>query len=201
MKLKLDYPVTPVFFNQKFGNKATVYTNEGLLGHNGIDFSAKHGQPVYASHDGQASFQIDAGGGHGVVLITNEQFEYQEGQSFFKTIYWHLCDGLKEPKFQSPIADKTGLVSVKRGDLLGYADSTGVSSGDHLHFGLKPVTPGENPGNWDNVSQANGYFGAIDPMPYFYNIEVLHEQLVTTQLKLIDVLKVYIEYLKGLFKK
>lgn len=196
MNLSLKYPVTPVFFNQKFGEKSPVYTAEGMMGHNGIDFKAFHGQPVYATHDGQATFQIDAGGGHGVVLITNEQFDYNGGQAYFKTIYWHMVDGLKEPKFQSPIADKTGFVPIKIGDLLGYADSTGVSSGSHLHFGLKPVIPGENLGNWDNVSQTNGYFGAIDPMPYFFDIEALQDQLTATQLKLIDVLKVFAEYLR-----
>lgn len=197
MKLTLKYPVSPVFFNQKFGENANpIYAQQGLPGHNGIDFRAYHGQPVYATHDGLASFQIDDHGGHGVVIITNEQFDYLDGQSYFKTISWHLCDGLKEPKFQSPIADKTGFTAVKCGDLIGYADNTGESTGDHVHFGLKPVAQGENWGTWYNVAQQNGYNGAIDPMPYFYDIEALHDQLTVTQLKLIDVLKTFAQYLR-----
>lgn len=169
MKLSLYYPVTPIHFNQYFGqNLNPIYKKEGLPGHNGIDFMASHGQPIYASHDGWASFQIDSAGGHGVVLITDQQFDDGNGgQCYFKTIYWHMCDGLKEPKFQSPIADKTGFVKVSRGDLLGYADSTGQSTGDHLHFGLKKVAQGENWGTWYNLEQNNGYQGAIDPAPYF----------------------------------
>lgn len=202
MKLSLQYPVTPVYFNQRFGDNPQFYSQPqygGLKGHNGIDFMAKHGQPVYASHDGLASFQIDAGGGHGVVIITNEQFDYLDdpsGIAYFKSIYWHLCDGLKEPKFQSPIADKTGFVPVKTGDIIGFADNTGASTGDHLHFGLKPVAKGENWGTAYNLAQNNGYAGAIDPMPYFQAVEILQSQLVVTQTKLVDVLKTFIQYLK-----
>lgn len=170
MKLTLYYPVTPVHFNQLFGqNLNPIYKAEGLPGHNGIDFMANHGQPVYAAHDGQASFQIDAKGGHGVVLVTDQLYDDLDSTKppcYYKTIYWHLCDGLKEPKFQSPIADKTGFVSVKRGDLIGYADNTGTSTGDHLHFGLKPVMRGEQWGTSYNLLQDNGYAGAIDPQPF-----------------------------------
>lgn len=198
-KLQLAYPVKPLHFNQSFGAPSPVYTAEGLKGHNGIDFMATHGQPVYAAHDGLASFQIDNSGGHGVVLVTNEKFDYADdpsGQAYFKTIYWHFCDGLKEPQYQSPIADKTGFVGVKQGDLLGYADSTGQSTGDHLHFGLKPVAQGENWGTWYNVSQNNGYLGAIDPLPYFegyfaQNIP-LQQQEVGTLTQLVNLFKTLI---------
>lgn len=167
MKLELYYPVKPLSINQKFGqNNIPLYKEQGLPGHNGMDFMAKHGQPIYASHDGYASFQIDGSGGHGVVIITKDQYDYQGVPTYFKTIYWHMCDGLKEPKYQSPIADKTGFVFVKTGDLIGYADNTGASTGDHLHYGLKPVGKGEAWGTWYNTEQNNGYNGAIDPEPY-----------------------------------
>jgi hypothetical protein len=32
---------------------------------------------------------------------------------------------------------------------------------------LKPVYQGEQPWQWDNVEQENGYRGAVDPAPYF----------------------------------
>lgn len=167
MKLAVYYPVKPVFVNQPFGNVTPVYTAEGLKGHNGIDFAAKHGEPVYATHDGYASFQIDNSGGEGVVIITKDQFDYNGGSSYFKTIYWHFCDSHKEPNFTSPFADKTGFTPVKAGDLIGYADTTGQSTGDHLHFGLKPVDKGEDWGTWYSTETNNGYMGAIDPAPYF----------------------------------
>ncbi len=66
---------------------------------------------------------------------------------------------------------------IKRGDLIGFADNTGFSTGDHLHFGLKPIkTANGGPispedatdvGNYQNLEQLNGYAGAIDPSPYY----------------------------------
>ena len=53
------------------------------------------------------------------------------------------------------------------GDVLAESDNTGLSTGPHLHFGLKPVAKGEQSWIWFNVEQKNGYLGAIDPLPYF----------------------------------
>ncbi len=184
MKLTLSLPVTPYGLNQGFGINGEYYRLNGInvLGHNGLDLRAYHGQPVYAAHDGKAVFQTDSQGGHGVVLFTNEQYDYKDGQCYFKTIYWHFAS---EDKYKSPIQlaqEEKGtnyLVPVKRGDLIGYADSTGLSSGDHLHFGLKPIKPGIPPlsgdtpdvfvGNWVNIEVNNGYTGAIDPTLYLEN--------------------------------
>ena|SRR3990167_3671788 len=165
MKLKLSSPLKVFNITQSFGNKnPKLY---GSMGHNGIDFQAKHGTPIYATHNGYASYQIDGKGGHGVVIITDKEYEYIDDKCYFKTIYWHLPDPLKEPKLKSPFADKTGFTPVKTGDIIGYVDNTGNSIGDHLHFGLKPVLKNEAWGSYYNVEQINGYFGAIDPTPYF----------------------------------
>lgn len=170
MKLSLYYPVNPYFVTQKFGETADLayYKANGInfTGHNGVDMAAKHGEPIYATHDGKAYYEIDSDQGHGVVLITNDKFDYLDGQAFYKTIYWHMCDSSKEPQYKSPVEGNDGL-SLKAGDLIGYADSTGLSTGDHLHFGLKPVAQNEPSFTWFNIEQNNGYQGAIDPTPYF----------------------------------
>lgn len=165
MKLKLSSPLKDFKITQQFGNKnPTLYGNNP---HNGIDLRAQHGTPIYASHDGLASYQIDDGGGHGVVIITDKEYEYEGGECYFKTIYWHMPNSLIEPNLKSPFEDKTGFTRVKQGDIIGYVDNTGKSTGDHLHLGLKPVAKGEDWGTWYNLEQDNGYYGAINPLPFF----------------------------------
>lgn len=173
MKLQLYYPLNPYIVTQKFGETAylSYYLQNGISfpGHNGIDLGAMHGQPIYAAHDGTAYYEVDGNQGHGVIVITNEQFDYAGGQCYFKTIYWHLVDPEKEPQYTSPIYGHSLTnqgVKVKAGDIIGYANSSGLSTGTHLHFGLKPVAQGEDATSWFNVLQNNGYMGAIDPNPY-----------------------------------
>ena len=157
MKLSLFYPTYPFSINQKFGNVMPIYTNMGMKGHSGLDLLATHGQPVYASHDGEVSYAgVDSSEGYGVVLRTLKRFEYNGGEVYLKSIYWHLIKDI-------PV--KVGQ-TVKAGEIIGYADNTGLSTGDHLHFGLKPQIAGEDDWSWSNLEQNNGYFGAIDPEPY-----------------------------------
>jgi murein DD-endopeptidase MepM/ murein hydrolase activator NlpD len=158
-KLSLLYPVKPFHCTQGFGGNADFYKVLGIKGHNGLDIVTYHGHPIYACHDGLAEYSVDGKEGHGVVITTNEPFEYKGKEVYFKSIYWHMCNPVKEPKFKSPIMGNTR--QVKAGELIGYADSTGFSTGDHLHFGLKPITK-----KGANIEQNNGYYGAIDPMPY-----------------------------------
>lgn len=175
MKLSLYYPVKPLYTTQKFGETSFLpyYKANGInfVGHNGIDMATTHGEPIRASHNGEAWYEIDNAQGHGVVVRTNEKFEYNGEQVLFKTIYWHMVDSSKEPKYRSPIEDYTDInkagKQVKTGDIIGYANSTGLSSGDHLHFGLKPVAQNETSGTYYNAEQENGYNGAIDPQPFF----------------------------------
>lgn len=173
-QLSLYYPHKPWFVTQKFGDVSNLayYQANGInfKGHNGIDCVAIHGEPIYAAHDGEAWYEIDQNQGHGVVVRTNEQYDYGNGQAFFKTIFWHMIDSKTEPQYRSVVEDymdtsKTGL-QVKAGQIIGYVDSTGLSTGDHLHFGLKPQAQNEPPYTWANIEQNNGYMGAIDPAPY-----------------------------------
>lgn len=194
-KLELIYPINDPIITQVFGVNGQFYSDPkygGISGHNGIDFLTYHGQPVYATHDGYASYQVDASSGHGIVIYSKEVYPYMGEDVYFKSIYWHLCDPVKEPKYASKIATG-GLVEVSTGDLIGYADNTGASTGDHLHFGLKPCTKDENKMIWYNTEQKNGYNGAIDPMPYFdkftpVQFDLLKKQ-VTVLTKVVDLLK------------
>lgn len=172
MKLKLQYPLKDIYTTQSFGKNATdLYASLGMKGHSGIDFRAEDGTPVYASHDGRVTYAgYDGAGGLTVVIRTEKEFDDVNGKpTFWKTIYCHLKkDTLKV----------TGGQTVIAGQEIAKADNTGASTGSHLHFGLKPIYQGEQDWQWANVEQANGYFGAVDPAPYFANPVVVFTQII-----------------------
>ena len=129
----------------------SVYSN--MKGHNGLDVDAYRWQEVYASHSGIVTeVQTEVARGLGVGITTDKKWYCQETgkPELFKSRYWHFI-----------ALDVYMGEKITVGDLIGYADSTGYSSGDHLHFELKVVDEfGEN------RLQGNGYFGAVDPTPY-----------------------------------
>lgn len=137
---------------QVFGVKSDIYKQFGIIGHNGIDIAIEEGTEIFASHDGTVSFTQDSNGGLGAVIATKTH----------KSLYWHL---------QSFVgAGRT----IKRGDLIGYGDSTGFSTGHHLHWGLKLLDE-----NGDVKSRDNGYDGAVDCMDYlvWYNDPMSKEEV------------------------
>lgn len=158
-KLKLQYPTQPYKINQKFGeNFNGFYKQLGMDGHNGLDLYALDGDNIYAAHDGVVTQTgADGSGGLGVVIRTHDKFEYKGEEVYFKTLYWHL----QTNSFKVKPGDH-----VKAGQVIALADNTGMSTGSHLHFGLKPQYAGEADWQWSNVEQNNGFFGAIDPEPY-----------------------------------
>lgn len=136
------------------------YKIQGLKGHTGVDYAAKHGQAcLYAGPTGTVvEIETEEARGLGVGIVTDSRYQFTDaGQSFAKTRYWHLKD-IVVTKGQK----------VERGDLVGHCDNTGSSSRDHLHFELKPVDYG-NDGKMYNVMQDNGYCGAVDPEEYYEN--------------------------------
>lgn len=160
MKLTLHSPLKDLFITQQFGELNPLYTGVTTNGrHNGLDMRAPDGTHVYASHDGRVTFAgYDGGGGLGIVIRTNEEVEFLDGSiSFGKSLYWHL-------KKDSLLV--TGGQQVVKGQHIADADNTGLSTGSHLHFGLKPISKGENDWTWYNTEQSNGYMGAVDPVPY-----------------------------------
>ena len=127
---------------QEYGQNLRDYASIGIPFHNGLDIAFEEWTEVYASHDGEAHFTEDSMKGLGVVVVGKE----------CKTIYWHLREAVR------PLGSRW---QVKTGDLLGYGDSTGYSTGHHLHYGLKLL---DNAGNV--LDRQNGVDGAVDPMPY-----------------------------------
>lgn len=94
--------------------------------HKGMDFSASTGTPVYASGNGQV-IRAQRSSTFGQVIYIDHGYGYQ-------TIYAHL----------SKMVVRRGA-SVKRGDLIGYVGSTGLSVSPHLHYEVhkngRPLNP------------------------------------------------------------
>ena len=84
--------------------------------HNGIDFTAPTGTEIYATGDGKVVEVKSMRRDYGNHIILDHGYGYT-------TIYAHL-DGFNV---------KRGQV-VKRGDIIGYVGSTGLSTAPHLHY-------------------------------------------------------------------
>lgn len=87
--------------------------------HLGVDYAASTGTPIMSAGDGRVVFVGESRGYGKTIKIQHEDD--------FLTLYAH------QSSFRSGI--KRGS-SVKKGDVIGYVGSTGLSSGPHLHFGL-----------------------------------------------------------------
>ena len=96
--------------------------------HTGIDFSAGAGTPVYAAMDGIVLLRLTNPRTFGNHIVL-----YHGGE--VTTMYAHLST------FGScRVGDQ-----VKRGEVVGYVGSTGLSTGDHLHFEYQINGAANNP--------------------------------------------------------
>lgn len=131
-----DYPVT-LAFGQDLEDPFLIeqYRKFGLTGHDGVDFGLPEGTRVVAVADGTVI--LAGSGAYGTTVV----LQHPWGRSY----YGHLSI-VKVKKWQS----------VKKGDVLGLSGSTGLSTGPHLHFGMK----------FNENEMGNGYFGKVDPLPY-----------------------------------
>ena len=181
-----DFYITQLFGEDKVcilnsNNKTLVYKEDfnkcptgyrslysQMKGHNGIDVRTPRWLPMYALQNGWVpEVCTEEARGLGVGIVTNDQYYCEEinKETYFKYRMWHFI------ALNVHEGDK-----VKTGQLVGWADSTGYSTGDHLHLEIKPVEISyDNSGKaWvRNALQNNGYFGAIDPLPYMEPIFVL----------------------------
>lgn len=193
MKLELFYPIkNPFLITQKFGqNLNSIYKTLNMAGHNGWDIVGNTGQIIRAAHDGIVTFTgEDNSAGLGVVIRTLDQREYKDGAAYFKTIYWHCLP--------NSFLVKPGDI-VKCGQPIARCDTTGAATGAHLHFGLKPISPGENDWTWYNYEQNNGFLGAIDPAPYWGGTYAEDYRSYSDQLS--DIAKKVAELWKIIFNK
>jgi murein DD-endopeptidase MepM/ murein hydrolase activator NlpD len=118
-------PITNYVFTSAFGVRSDPFRGSAAM-HAGVDLSAAHGSPIYATADGVVD-RAEWFGGYGNMV------EIDHGKGI-ATRYGHM----------SRIAAKSGE-TVKRGDLIGYVGSTGRSTGPHLHYEVRIDGQAVNP--------------------------------------------------------
>lgn len=107
---KLGAPVTPLWISG--------YTYNNPPGHRGIDLGLARNQSVRASHDGVIRAAGNDPDGYGFFIVLDSQTWW--------TRYGHLS------QFNVSLNSR-----VDKGQVIGLGDSTGRSTGDHLHFEAK----------------------------------------------------------------
>ena len=94
--------------------------------HTGVDLTAPRNTPIHAAGDGIV-VRADWAGGYGNCVRINHGYGYL-------TLYGHMQKYIVKPGQK-----------VKRGDIIGYVGSTGLSTSPHLHYEVringKPVNP------------------------------------------------------------
>ena len=96
--------------------------------HLGVDYGAPRGTPIVATADGKV-IRASRKGGYGKTIIL------RHGQNY-RTLYAHLsryAKGLRKGKW------------VKKGQVIGYVGSTGLSTGPHLHYEIHVDGKARNP--------------------------------------------------------
>jgi murein DD-endopeptidase MepM/ murein hydrolase activator NlpD len=87
-----------------------------IRAHQGTDYAAPMGTPVYAAGSGRISYR-GVKGGYGNVI----QIDHGQG---IETVYGHL----------SRFAAMKAGAQVQQGETIGYVGMTGLATGPHLHF-------------------------------------------------------------------
>ncbi len=95
--------------------------------HNGIDMACAAGTPIYATRAGKVTRAAYQAGGAGNYVSIN----HLDG---FASIYMHMTHYVVSPG-----------QTVSQGQLIGYVGNTGISTGDHLHFGISYAGTYVNP--------------------------------------------------------
>ena len=122
-----------------FGYRTDPFTKVKKM-HEGMDFSAKTGTPIYATGDGVVDKADNTASGFGNHIVIRHGYGYE-------TLYGHLS------KYKCRAGQR-----VKRGDIIGYVGSTGRSEGPHLHYEVHKGGKVVNPLNF--------YYGNISAVEY-----------------------------------
>ena len=116
--------------------------------HPGMDFSAPQGTEIYSTGDGIVEAADARAQGYGNHVVINHGYGY-------RTLYGHMLR----------FAVRRGQ-RVKRGQLIGYVGSTGLSTGPHVHYEV--IKGGKK------VNPINFYYNDLTPEQYQKLIEIFY---------------------------
>ncbi|NMG11698.1 M23 family metallopeptidase [Brasilonema sp. UFV-L1] len=118
----LMYPLSlPSAISSVFGWRIHPITGDRRF-HTGTDIGAATGTPVLAAYSGKVE-SADWLGGYGMTVILNHNSAQQ-------TLYGHMSEIFVQPGQW-----------VEKGTVIGRVGSTGLSTGPHLHFEVRQLTP------------------------------------------------------------
>ncbi|MEE0236615.1 MAG: M23/M56 family metallopeptidase, partial [Bacteroidales bacterium] len=136
--------------------------------HTGIDYVLNEGDPVYAAADGKIS-TITRDNSNGLMVILKHADGYETRYAHLSKV--NICTELSIESSDTKVnrtfqiitdadhSDQTITGKVKKGQLIGYAGSTGRATGPHLHFEVRQ----------------NGK--SVDPVPLFKSDKLIKAPL------------------------
>ena len=119
--------------------------------HEGVDFAAPRGTPIYAAGNGRVEY-AGWNGSYGRYVRIDHQGPY-------KTAYAHM---------KGVASGVHGGAQVSQGDIIGYAGSTGNSTGPHLHYEILKHGKAVNP---RNLNLPTGYRLKGDELARFQQVK------------------------------
>lgn len=132
-----------------FGYRSDPFTKVRKM-HEGMDFTANTGTPIFATGDGVVAAADNSKSGYGNHIEIRHGFGYM-------TLYGHLS------KYNCRAGQR-----VKRGDIIGYVGSTGRSEAPHLHYEVHKDGKVVNPINF--------YYGNISAAEYVAISKVANQE-------------------------
>jgi murein DD-endopeptidase MepM/ murein hydrolase activator NlpD len=122
-----------------FGYRTDPFTKARKM-HEGMDFTAPTGTPVFATGDGVIARADNTASGFGNHIVIQHGYGYE-------TLYAHLS------RYNKRVGQR-----VNRGDIIGFVGSTGRSQAPHCHYEVHK--------NGNVVNPINFYYGNISAVEY-----------------------------------
>lgn len=153
------HPIQPFQLTQGYGENPANYKQFGLAGHNGWDYKTKF---------------PDTPQGYRDILSVYKQTFYKRGNEGTKGygIYFETTCQLKSlwKLTYAHCLNVDTFVEKVEGQRMATSDSTGNSSGSHLHFTVKRIKIVNGVHQVQNYN--NGYFGAVNPQEFFDELKL-----------------------------